>query len=68
MTTQITRRRVFATPAARIRLGSLVGLWRQRQQLAKLDDRSLIDSGISRSEADRESNRAFWDVPAHWRD
>jgi uncharacterized protein YjiS (DUF1127 family) len=33
---------------------------RQRRALAKLDDRLLDDTGISRSEADREAGRQPW--------
>ncbi|MGR3804505.1 DUF1127 domain-containing protein [Marinibacterium profundimaris] len=65
--TQITRHRIASRPFPRLRLGLLVGLWRQRRRLASLDDRSLSDIGISRREAEQEASRAFWDVPAHWR-
>ena len=33
---------------------------RQRYSLAQLDDRILRDMGISRAEAERESNKPFW--------
>ncbi|MAC76608.1 MAG: hypothetical protein CML66_00900 [Rhodobacteraceae bacterium] len=59
----------FARPAGRRpRIGAFFALWRQRRQLAQLDDRALNDIGISRSEAEREAARLFWDAPAHWRD
>lgn len=35
----------------------------QRRLLATLDDRALQDIGISRAEAQRESERPFWDDP-----
>ncbi len=34
---------------------------RQRRALAELDDHQLADIGISREDAEREANRAFWD-------
>ena len=55
-------------PALSTRLASLLG-WlkralivaRQRRQLAELDDLQLADIGITRKDAEREANRAFWD-------
>lgn len=44
----------------------LLALRRQRRALAKLDDSSLTDLGLTRAEALAESNRGFWDAPAHW--
>ena len=41
-------------------------LHRQRKLLAKLDDRTLQDIGISRSEALAEAKRPVWDVPPTW--
>lgn len=35
--------------------------WRQRRDLAELDDRLLRDVGITRDQARRESSRPFWD-------
>lgn len=37
----------------------------ERHQLAALDDRVLKDIGLSRSVADREASREFFDVPEH---
>lgn len=37
---------------------------RERNQLAKLDERALKDIGVSRSEALAEAERPFWDVGA----
>ncbi len=42
-------------------------LIRQRQSLAKLDCHALNDIGISRSEAETEAARPFWDAPETWR-
>lgn len=42
-------------------------VWRQRQHLAHLDCARLRDIGITRAEAEAESRRPFWDIPARWR-
>ena len=39
---------------------------RQRQFLARLDDRTLADIGLSRQDALVEAARPLWDVPAAW--
>ena len=51
----------------RTSLGRLPGLlivWyqraRQRHQLAQLDDRALLDIGVSRALAQAEANKPFW--------
>ena len=36
---------------------------RQRRHLRALDERSLKDVGISRTDAFNEANRYFWDIP-----
>ena len=41
-------------------------LRRQRQSLARLERAQLEDIGITAAEAARESQRPFWDAPAHW--
>ncbi len=38
---------------------------RQRRQLLALDETKLRDVGISRTDALREANRQFWDIPEH---
>lgn len=48
-------------------LFALLGLSRTRRALRDLDDRMLSDIGLSRAEADAESQRPVWDVPAGWR-
>ncbi len=45
-----------------------VAVRRQRAALRRLDTRALEDIGLTRSEADAEASRPFWDVPATWRD
>lgn len=35
--------------------------WRSRQALLELSDKHLHDIGITRTEADREGRRGFWD-------
>lgn len=57
-------------------LGTLVkmtAIYRQRRQLAQLDDTRLADLGITRAQAMSEANRSVWEVvgnewnvPAHW--
>jgi uncharacterized protein YjiS (DUF1127 family) len=46
------------------RLVDLVLVWRERMsgrnQLQKLDDRMLRDIGLSRSDAERECSKHFW--------
>lgn len=44
----------------------LFSLRRQRRDLATLDDHMLRDVGLTRQDAQRESGRPIWDVPAHW--
>ncbi|MDE0590224.1 DUF1127 domain-containing protein [Halocynthiibacter sp. C4] len=36
-------------------------VYAQRRTLAKLDTDALDDLGLSRAEAQKEANRAFWD-------
>lgn len=38
-------------------------LYRQRQQLASLNDEMLKDIGLSRADVETEINRPFWDDP-----
>ncbi len=44
------------------KLSQMVGVYRQRRQLARLDDAALNDIGISRDAAALEADRPFWDV------
>ncbi len=44
---------------------SCLDVARQRRQLLSLDERKLKDVGISRTDAIREANRQFWDIPEH---
>ncbi|MFY0309584.1 DUF1127 domain-containing protein [Leisingera sp. D0M16] len=48
------------------RLGLHLAAWRQRRQLAKLDQRALDDIGVTRAEAEAEARRGFWSAPEHW--
>ena len=41
----------------------LLDVYRQRRQLARLDQRLLTDIGVSKTQAEQESHRAFWDLP-----
>ncbi len=40
--------------------------YRQRQVLARLDDRTLADIGLTRAEASAEAARPAWDLPGNW--
>ncbi len=46
------------------RLGATLGRWRkrieEREQLARLDERSLRDIGLSRSAIEAELRKPFW--------
>jgi uncharacterized protein YjiS (DUF1127 family) len=48
-------------------LHRILATWRQRRDLASLDDALLRDIGLTRHEAMLESRRPLWDVPATWR-
>ncbi len=54
-------------PSFLSRLWASYELGRTRARLRELPDYLLADIGISRSEAEREGNRASWDVPDWWR-
>lgn len=45
---------------------SALAAHRQRQFLARLDDRTLADIGLTRDEAAAEAARPLWDTPAAW--
>ena len=47
--------------ARRIKLW--VSVSRERRMLQNLDDHMLRDIGVSRADAVREGERAFWDLP-----
>lgn len=64
----------LSLPAARsfsfrpaLALSSMLGLYRQRRALARLDDARLADLGLTRAEAHAEATRPLWDVPPNWR-
>jgi uncharacterized protein YjiS (DUF1127 family) len=48
------------------RISQSYDIWRQRQQLRRLDDAALKDIGISRAQAHFEANRPIWDAPETW--
>lgn len=45
---------------------SALAVRRQRRQLARLDDATLTDIGLTRQQALEEARRPFWDAPDHW--
>ena len=47
-------------------LSAAFAAYRQRQVLARLDDRTLADIGLTRAEATAEAARPAWDLPANW--
>jgi uncharacterized protein YjiS (DUF1127 family) len=53
-------------PGPRLWIWHILGLMRQRRDLARMDDRMLADIGVTRSEAMIEAGRPIWDVPQHW--
>ncbi len=59
---------VSGHPKGQHRFGllQLLALWKQRRLLAEMDDHSLRDIGLTRTEAMREAERPLWDVPSHW--
>lgn len=69
--TTLTNRSYATAPKTRAgllqRLASALQLTKQRQDLATLSDAQLKDIGHTRAQAEAESKRAPWDVPAHWR-
>lgn len=62
----ITNERNCGQHSKGFRLRDLLGLARQRRDLAKLDDRALADIGVTRAEADQEAARPIWDAPENW--
>jgi hypothetical protein len=46
-------------------LSTALSVYSERRRLAALDDRMLKDIGLSRSLAEREVSRDFFDVPRH---
>lgn len=48
-------------------LQRIVGVWRQRQHLNRLDPHMRRDIGLSDGEIFQEVQRPIWDVPHTWR-
>lgn len=59
----ITRQR----PSIGAILMQIIATHSQRRALGKLDKAALYDLGLTYTEAKREAERPFWDVPATWR-
>lgn len=49
-----------------ITLKAWMELSRQRKALAALDEAGLKDIGVSKTIAEQEATRVFWDAPDHW--
>ena len=62
-----TRRVQSAGSASRLlkTVQTALSAHRQRQFLARLDDRTLADIGLTRDEAQIEASRPLWDIPAN---
>lgn len=56
-------RRGFSLPS----LSHMLGVWRQRRALDRLDDAALRDIGLNREDAAAEARRPIWDAPRSWR-
>lgn len=48
-------------------LRAMAEVYRSRRALAQLDASALRDVGISTSQANAETARPLWDIPANWR-
>lgn len=61
---------VGSTPRLMTLVHAALAAHRQRQFLARIDDRTLADIGLTRSDALAEADRPFWDLPPaalnHW--
>lgn len=67
-TRSISRAKVSYAPQGRTwRLFDLLGLYRSRRALNRLDRSALEDLGLNEVEAAREASRPVWDVPDSWR-
>ena len=51
-------------PFSHISFMDMLSVYRQRRALARLDAAALDDLGITREDAQTESRRPFWDLPA----
>lgn len=60
-----TRHTSRPAPVRRLTLLDLLALYRERRALANLDEDALEDLGLTRKQADTESQRHFWDIPAN---
>lgn len=45
------------------RLSLMLEISRERRALARADEKTLSDLGLTRDEAEAEARRPFWDVP-----
>ena len=63
--TGVGRPGILAQGLARLTTG--LALRKHRRALLTLDPHLLRDIGLSETEARREAERPFWDVPVHWR-
>lgn len=67
MTLSVTRRAAMSRPGFALpSLSHVLGVWRQRQALSRLDDAALRDIGLTREDARAEVRRPLWDAPETW--
>lgn len=57
-------RRAGAIPRLTTLMRAALAAHRQRQALSRLDDRTLADIGLTRDQAQAETSRPLWDIPA----
>lgn len=56
----------YKTKKSGVSFWNALALWRSRAALEALDARALEDIGVHPTDAQREAQRALWDVPASW--
>ena len=66
-TAEFTLRQIAQPTSLAARLRLAVTARAQRAALSRLDDARLADIGISRAQAQAETDRPIWDVPSNWR-
>jgi len=63
MTFSLSRTRTARQTAGLPRVMAMIGVHKERRELAAMSDSRLRDLGITRQEATVEAARPFWDLP-----